>query len=153
MANVPAAAPVPAPSPAAAAAAANTALLGRIRPTLSELDKQGARAQSAALRGHKAGVPRAAAASGAAIAPATAPATVYAVATRPSAQREVASAGLAVMNPASGRLLPPVPEHVELVQTQGRWHAAWWPFANLADAECARVLLTGKGLKVELVEF
>jgi hypothetical protein len=131
----------------AAEAAANTAApLGHIRPSLSDEDKQAARAQTAALREASAAVPRAAAA-------ASAPSTVYAVVTRPSPQREVARAGLTAMRRASGRLPPPVPEHGELMQSQGAWRAAWWPFASLADAERARVLLAGKGLKVEVIEF
>jgi hypothetical protein len=147
-AAAPAATPAaaPAPSATAAAAAGKSAPLGRIRPTLSDDDKQAARAQTAALRGDKAEPPRAAAA-------ATATAPVYAVVTRPSPQREVASAGLAVMQRAGGRLPPSALLHGELMQNQGAWRAAWWPFASLADAERARVLLAGKGLKVEVVEF
>ncbi len=142
----PTAAAPPATGLAAEASAGNPVPLGRIRPALSDDDKQAARAQTAALRGDKAEAPRAATA-------ANAPHAVYAVVTRPSPQREVASAGLAVMNRASSRLPAPVPEHGELMQNQGAWRAAWWPFASLADAERARVLLAGKGLKVEVVEF
>ena len=136
----------PATSPTAPAAAGQSGSLGRIRPSLSDEDKQAARAHTATLRGNKSETPRA-------VAVATAPVTVYAVVTRPSPQREVASAGLAVMKRASGRLPEPVPDHSELMQNQGAWRAAWWPFASLADAERARVLLAGKGLKVDVVEF
>ena len=136
----------PAPPPTAPAAAGQSGSLGRIRPNLSDEDKQAARAKTAMLRSDMAAAPRA-------LAVATAPVTVYAVVSRPSPQREVASAGLAVMKRASGRLPEPVPDHSELMQNQGAWRAAWWPFANLADAERARVLLAGKGLKVDVVEF
>ncbi len=136
----------PATRPTAPAAAGQSGSLGRVRPSLSDEDKQAARAQTATLRGNKADAPRA-------LAVATAPVTVYAVVTRPSPQREVASAGLAVMKRAGGRLPDPVPAHSELMQNQGAWRAAWWPFASLADAERARVLLAGKGLKVDVVEF
>ena len=78
---------------------------------------------------------------------------VYAVVTPPNLRRETANTGLAAMRRASGRLTAPVPEHTELMQDQGRWRAAWWPFASLADAERARVLLAGKGIKAEVVEF
>ena len=138
-ASAPAAAPAP-------ATAEQSGPLGRIRPSLSDEDKQAARAKTAALRSDKAAAPRA-------VAVATAPVKVYAVVSRPSPQREVASAGLAVMKRASGRLPDPVPDHSELMQNQGAWRAAWWPFASLADAERARVLLAGKGLKVDVVEF
>jgi len=136
----------PAASPAAEATASNAAGLGRIRPGLSDPDKQAARTQAAALRETKAAARRDAAAASAAR-------TVYAVVTRPSPQREVARAGLTVMHRAIGRLPPPVPEHGELMQSQGNWQAVWWPFASLADAERARLVLAGKGLKVEVVEF
>ncbi len=136
----------PATRPTAPVAAGQSGSLGRIRPSLSDDDKQAARAQTATLRGNKADAQRA-------VAAATVPVTVYAVVSRPSPQREVASAGLAVIKRASGRLPDPVPDHSELMQTQGAWRAAWWPFASLADAERARVLLAGKGLKVDVVEF
>ena len=136
----------PATRPTAPVAAGPSGSLGRIRPSLSDEDKQAARAQTATLRGNKAEALRA-------VAAATVPVTVYAVVTRPSPQREVASAGLAVMKRASGRLPDPVPDHSELMQTQGAWRAAWWPFASLADAARARELLAGKGLKVDVVEF
>ena len=143
-----AAAPAATPTTHAAvpAAAGQSGSLGRIRPSLSDEDKQAARVQTAALRSNKSETTRA-------VAVATAPVTVYAVVSRPSPQREVASAGLAVMKRASGRLPEPVPDHSELMQNQGDWRAAWWPFASLVDAERARVLLAGKGLKVDVVEF
>ena len=39
------------------------------------------------------------------------------------------------------------------MQSQGEWRAAWWPVSTLADAERARVLLAGRGLKAEVVAF
>ena len=140
-----------APSPAGVGAPAP---LGRIRPTLSDEDKQAARAQTAALRSGKPTVtaptlPTAPTGSTAA----AAPATVYALVSPPNPQRESANNELAAMRRASGRLTPPVPEYTELMQDQGNWRAAWWPFVSLADAERARVMLASKGIKVEVVEF
>ena len=165
-----AAAPSDATAPAATAAASaagNATALGRIRPLLSDEDKQAARAQTAALRSGKpaadsAGAqtlpaaPKPAQATAAAspsASPSASPATVFALVTAPNPQRASANTGLAVMRRASGRLTPPVPEHTELMQDQGRWRAAWWPFVSLADAERARVLLAAKGIKAEVVEF
>lgn len=95
-------------------------------------------------------------AAAAAAAPTTAaalPTTVYAVVSRPSRQRETAASGLVVMRSVVARLSPPVPEHRELMQQQGEWRAAWWPFASQVDAERARVMLAARGLKAEVVEF
>ena len=161
-AATPSAATVPA-AIAAASAAGNAAALGRIRPLLSDKDKHAARAQTAALRSGKPAadspgpqkLPMAptAAQAPAAASPTTSTATAYALVTAPNPQRESAHFGLTAMRRASGRLTPPVPEHTELMQDQGRWRAAWWPFVSLADAERARVLLAGKGIKAEVVEF
>ena len=165
-----AAAPSDATAPAATAAASaagNATALGRIRPLLSDEDKQAARAQTAALRSGKPAAdspgaqtlpaaPKPAQATAAAspsASPSASPATVFALVTAPNPQRASANTGLAVMRRASGRLTPPVPEHTELMQDQGRWRAAWWPFVSLADAERARVLLAAKGIKAEVVEF
>lgn len=169
-----AAAPSDATAPAATAAASaagNAAALGRIRPLLSDEDKQAARAQTASLRSGKPAAdppgaqklpaaPKPARATAAvspsanpSASPSASPATVYALVTAPNPQRASANTGLAVMRRASGRLTPPVPEHTELMQHQGRWRAAWWPFVSLADAERARVLLAAKGIKAEVVEF
>jgi hypothetical protein len=57
------------------------------------------------------------------------------------------------MKSAASRLDGPVPEHGELLESQGQWRAAWWPFTSLVDAERARVLLAGRGIKAEVVEF
>ena len=81
------------------------------------------------------------------------PQPVYAVESRASRERYAAASHLALMRASSMRLPPPLPEHNELVQNQGEWRAAWWPFATLADAERARVMLAGRGLKVEVVEL
>jgi hypothetical protein len=78
---------------------------------------------------------------------------VFAVVTRPSRQRERATQGLALMRDSSRRLPPPLPDHGELMHSQGEWRAAWWPFASLADAERARVMLARRGLNAEVVEF
>ena len=92
-------------------------------------------------------------ATGVSAKPAASPAPVYAVVTRPSRQRETAASGLVVMRSAAARLSPPAPEHSELMQQQGEWRAAWWPFARQVDAERARVMLAARGLKAEVVEF
>ena len=174
LALAPSATPAAAAS-AAATAAGNAAVLGRIRPVLSDEDKQAARAQTAALRNGQPAAdapspqklqaaPTAALSTAQTAAPpvakaaqaphpAAALATVYALVTAANPQRESANTGLAAMRRASGRLTPPVPEHTELMQDQGRWRAAWWPFASLADAERARVLLAAKGIQAEVVEF
>ena len=151
---VPAAQPVAAPEVQAAVESAPpaprpdpAAPLGRIRPALSVEQRQAARQQAAELRAANPPAPRAAPAAP------TAPAPVYAVVTRPNPLRETAAQGLALMRATSPRLPPPTPSRGELMQNQGQWRAAWWPFASLADAERARVMLAGRGLKAEVVEF
>ena len=57
------------------------------------------------------------------------------------------------MRAAGGRLPPPVPARSELMLSGGQWRAAWWPFGTLADAERARVMLIGRGLRTEVVVF
>lgn len=128
---------------------ANTAPLGRIRPTLSDDDKRTARQQAAQLREN----PGSAAVATGTTATATTPAPVYAVVSRPTRQRETAASNLALMRSTGARLSAPAPDHGELMQSQGEWRAAWWPFASQADAERARVMLAGRGLKAEVVEF
>jgi hypothetical protein len=138
-------------APIAAAHKPDGAPLGRIRPQLSAEDRAAARQQSAALRG----MPMSASpTAGQAQPDANAPApTIYAVVSRPARQREAAATSLALMRSAEKKLPQPLPSHGELMQNQGSWRAAWWPFASLADAERARVLLAGKGLKADVVEF
>ena len=113
-----------------------------IRPALSPEVRQQARLQGEQLR-----------ASPPAVASAPAPAPVYAVVSRPTTERSSAARSLALMRASSMRLPPPLPDHGELMRSQGEWRAAWWPFASLADAERARVLLAGRGLKADVVEF
>ena len=131
-----------APSAADAAPAAS-APLARIRPSLSDEDKLAAKAESDRLRGG----PRPAAA------PAPVATAVFAVVSPPNRERRVAMNHLLIMRRAGSRLPPPAPEHGELVQNLGEWRAAWWPFASLADAERARVMLASRGLRAEVVEF
>lgn len=120
-----------------------------IRPSLSDDEKRIAREQATRLRG---AAPAAApAAAHGASAPAAAP--VYAVVTRPSRHRQTAVDFLVTMRGAGARLPPPVPEHREVLRSHGRWHAAWWPFGSLAEAERARVMLAGRGLKADVIEF
>jgi len=114
-----------------------------IRPALSDEDKSTARAESARLRGGPLPAPPATLIEG----------PVYAVVGPASRQREVAAGSLAQMQATAGRLGGSAPEHGELLQSQGLWRAAWWPFPSLVDAERARVLLAGRGIKAEVVEF
>ncbi|MDO9283312.1 MAG: hypothetical protein Q7U26_00365, partial [Aquabacterium sp.] len=114
----------------------------RIRPALSAEDRQLARLQGERLR-----------ASPPTAASTPPPAPVYAVVSRPTTERESAARSLALMRASSTRLPPPLPDHGELMRSQGEWRAAWWPFLSLADAERARVLLAGRGLKADVVEF
>ncbi len=114
-----------------------------IRPLLSDDDKFAARVEAAKLRGEAPPPPPPDAIQG----------PVYAVVSPPSRQRDAAAGSLVLMKSAAARLAGPVPAHGELLQSQGQWRAAWWPFASLVDAERARVLLAGRGLKAEVVEF
>jgi hypothetical protein len=111
--------------------------LAQIRPRLSDDEKQAAREASAIARGDK---------------PAPA-AVVYAVVTRAAPARAASEAGLAAMRAASGKLLPPVPDHMEVLPMGNQWRAAWWPFTSLADADRVRVMLIGRGVQAEVVEF
>ena len=114
-----------------------------IRPTLSDVERYAAKVDAARLRGEP--VPPT---------PATLlPGPVYAVVGPASRQRAAAAGSLAQMKSAASRLDGPAPEHGELVESQGQWRAAWWPFTSLVDAERARVLLAGRGIKAEVVEF
>ena len=154
--NTDAAAPAAAPAAALALAAdAASAPIARIKPVLSDEERQAARQQAAALRALSAteALPAAAAGLDGRMAQ-TAPATpLYAVVTRARRQHQSAADDLALLRSAGKRLSGPLPAHGELVQNHGEWRAAWWPFANLADAERARVLLAGRGLKAEVVAF
>ncbi len=130
-------------SAAAAATQAASQAQADIRPMLSDDDKHAARVEAARLRGEAPPAP-----------PADAiPGPVYAVVSLPSRQREAAAGNLVLMQSAATRLSGPAPTHGELLQSQGQWRAAWWPFASLVDAERARVLLAGRGLKAEVIEF
>ena len=145
-----------APPPALAAAAASaSAPMGRIKPLLSEEDRQAARQQAAVLRGTpiNEAPPAAAAPRPAHTANMADAAPVYAVVTRARRQHQSAAQDLALLRSVAKRLSGPLPVHGELMQNQGEWRAAWWPFTNLADAERARVLLAGRGLKAEVVAF
>ncbi len=122
--------------------------LGQILPLLSPENRQAARQQAIAMRGRpvlpaKSPQPGLAAAAG----------TAYAVVSRPERRRETAAISLALMRSVGAKMPPPVPSHGDLMQSQGAWRAAWWPFASPADAERARVLLISKGLKTEVVSF
>ena len=78
---------------------------------------------------------------------------VFAVVTLPTRERDSAARGLSLIRASGQRLVGELPEHGELMQNQGQWRAAWWPFDSLADAERARVMLAARGLKVEVVAF
>ena len=51
-----------------------------------------------------------------------------------SRQRATAAGSLAVMKAAAGRMDGAAPGHGELLESQGQWRAAWWPFTSLVDA-------------------
>lgn len=135
----------PADAHAAAAASAPEAAAsepaGDIRPLLSDEDKYAAKVEAARLRGEP-------------LPPPPEPAgPVYAVVSPGSASPDAANRSLALMQAAAQRLDGGAPAHGELINSQGQWRAAWWPFASLVDAERARVLLAGRGVKAEVVEF
>ena len=133
-------------------ASAGSAPLGRIRPSLADDERQAARQHAAALRG---AAPDADSHSGPASAAASAPARppVFAVVVRPRRFRQTAADDLKVLKNAATKLSGLAPTHGELLNKDGAWHAAWWPFENEADAERARVLLAGRGLKADVVGF
>ena len=143
-----------APAPAPASAADHSATppprqaavpLGTILPVLSAAAKLAARQQVEAAR-------NAQAAAIAALPPNPA-APVFAIVTRPTREKDSAARGLALIRASGQRLSGELPDHGELMLNQGQWRAAWWPFASLADAERARLMLAARGLKVEVVEF
>lgn len=134
-----------APATRAAAPAADAAMQPQaaIQPTLSQEERYAARVEAARMRGEPIPAPPVS----------LLPGPVYAVVSPPSRQRETAAGSLAKMQSAARRLDGQVPEHGELVESRGQWRAAWWPFTSLVDAERARVLLAGQGLKAEVIEF
>ena len=122
--------------------------VAQIRPELSEQQRQQARDSSQAARQaassqaetaqRRAGVkdsPR------------------FAVVAEGSGQRDLAEARLAQMKSVRAQIPAPAPAHSELVQQQGLWHAALWPFGSPAEAERARAMLGTRGLKAEVVSF
>ena len=131
------------PTELAAADAAASQPQASIRPELSDEQRYAARVEAARLRGEPAPAPP----------PELLPGPVYAVVSPPSRQRDAAAGSLVLMQATAARLNGGVPEHGELLESQGQWRAAWWPFASLVDAERARVLLAGRGLKAEVIEF
>jgi hypothetical protein len=129
--------------------AADAPPLGRIRPALSDDERRIAKQQAVRLREAPGAAPATARA-----APVGAPsATVYALVSRATDQRDAAARSLAVMRAARARLSSPAPDRSELMQNQGQWRAAWWPFASQLDAERARSMLAARGLKAEVVAF
>ena len=129
--------------PAAAASPGNL----RLPTWISEADTQAARAQTQTLRS------AAEAATAAALARPRAPAPVFAVVTKATLERDSAARSLALMRASRSRLTGVPPDNGELMQNGREWRAAWWPFDSQADAERARVMLTARGLKAEVVEF
>jgi hypothetical protein len=125
-------------------AASTPRALGRIKPDLSDEQKLAARAQSQAARDGKAAAKPAAASE---------PTVLYALVTRPTAERDFATSGLTMMRKATLYMPPPVPHTAELMRSGKEWRAVWWPFTTLADAERARIMLASKGLKVEVIEL
>ncbi len=129
---------------ASAPEAAASEPAGDIRPTLSDEQKYAAKVEAAKLRGEPPPPP---------LAPPEPAGPVYAVVGPGSATPDGAQRSLVAMRAAAARLDGGAPAHGELVNSQGQWRAAWWPFASLVDAERARVLLAGRGVKAEVVEF
>ena len=133
--------------PAAAGVPSRTSfelpVLGEIQPKLSAGDKLAARLRSTALRNTPPSPKPVAPNSG----------RVYAVVTLPVPERDLAALNLKLIRASGGRLDDDAPEHGEILGSKNNWRAAWWPFANQVDAERARVMLAGRGLKVEVVEF
>ena len=127
--------------------------LVRVRPELTPEQRQLAREQSEAARAAARGEPPPA--------PPTAPSAPkpdaapgrYAVVTDGAAERDTAEAQLAQMMSVRARLPQPGPAFTELLQLNGRWRAAQWPFATEAEAARAREMLTVRGLKAEVVVF
>lgn len=117
--------------------------LGEIQPKLSAGEKLAARLRSTALRNAPPPPKPVAPNSG----------RVYAVVTPPVRERDLAALNLRLMRSSAGRLDDDAPEHGEILGSKNNWRAAWWPFADQADAERARVMLAARGLKVEVVEF
>ena len=114
---------------------------GDIRPVLTDEQKYAAKVEAAKLRGEPPPPPPEPAGP------------VYAVISPGSPSPEVANRSLALMRAAAEKLDGGAPAHGELINSHGQWRAAWWPFASLVDAERARVLLAGRGVKAEVVEF
>lgn len=123
-----------------------SAPLGRIRPALSEGQKQQAQLQSRQAR-HGASQPAQAVSAAVPAGP------VYAVVTSPEQRRDLAERSLARIASAQARMPPPAPQQSELMQTDGQWRAVWWPFDNRVDAERARVMLLARGLRAEVLSF
>ena len=119
--------------------------LGTFVVELSAADKLAARRQVEAAR-----ISQAAAIAAQPLKPAV---PVFAVVTLPTRERDSAARGLSLIRASGQRLVGELPERGELLQNQGEWRAAWWPFDSQADAERARVMLAARGLKVEVVEF
>jgi hypothetical protein len=114
---------------------------GDIRPVLTDEQKYAAKVEAAKLRGEPPPPPPEPAGP------------VYAVIGPGSPSPDVANRSLALMRAAAEKLDGGAPAHGELINSHGQWRAAWWPFASLVDAERARVLLAGRGVKAEVVEF
>ncbi|MBP6901760.1 MAG: hypothetical protein KBC73_16815 [Burkholderiaceae bacterium] len=130
--------------------------LARIRPVLDDDAKLIARQRSAAARQAKWGDVLPEAAQGTATAATTAalpPGPVYALVTAGARQKDGAEAQLAQMMSVRASLPPPVGDHGEVMPHQGRWRAAWWPFASADEAERARSALAVRGVRAEVIEF
>lgn len=134
-------------------ASAGSAPLGRVRPVLGDDVRLAARQEAATLRGTPLPMPGAAASEPASAAPASTSPPVFAVVVRPRRYRQTAADDLKVLKRAIVKLSGEAPAHGELLSKDGEWRAALWPFDSQADAERARVLLAGRGLKADVVEF
>jgi hypothetical protein len=104
---------------------------------------QGAAAETRQAR------PRAGAAAPATVAP-TGP--VYAVSTRPLRTRAEAEQLLAAMG-ALLRTTGAIGVKLELLPEGEDWRVVAWPFSNQADADRARAMLVGRGMRVQVLRF
>jgi hypothetical protein len=146
-------APEPAPEPARVAAPADKAPvlrrvsdgaspLVRLRPQLSDEEKQAARQASQALRDAATPPP-----------PAVPTGPVYAIATRPSRSRDDALALQAVLRGLQAQTATPIPTRLDVMRAQGRWRVVWWPHTQQQEAQALLAAARARGLQVELIPF
>jgi hypothetical protein len=110
-----------------------------IRPRLPADERQAARRQAAALRPQPQAV--------------RVDATVYAIATAPARTRDDALAQQALLQGLLAQSVTAVPTRLDVMSTQGRWRAVWWPHPRREDAQALLQAARARGLAVELIAF